>query len=778
MKIIDVFWKCRRVIRRNRETISRVIGACIGLALLVCVAFYAVGIYKADLAREEQNALMKDKSPIASSRQKDYGAAGFNKVAENSILVLDADFTTGEIRVTEKSSGKVWYSNPQDRENDNYCVVKPTLSSQLMVEFMDITNSMISEANNFMASVRKGWMDHELVENGIKFKFTFPAQGVVIPVQYTLSDDGFLAEIVSSEIEELWSEKYLVTKIKLLPFFGAGGLEDNGYVFIPDGSGALIDYNNNKQNAYSYSQPVFGRNITLELSEDETPRERITLPVFGAKCNDNAFLSVITSGDVAGVISASTSKKTSSYNQVYAEYKVREFQTSSHYRAETGKTHRYSELTDVQLGDKNFTVKYFFLEKERANYVGMAERYKEYLQEQNALTKSNLANKNYLILDVYGAVSIEKYVLGVKRPVVTALTTYNEVCDIVKELKQQGVDNLIINYIGALNDGLNNKLNNKVSIERKLGTKKEFQAMIDYLAKENVVLFIETNPVDFYNTGNGYTLNRDGARGFFNKYAFQYKYNLDSLVAQKDSRWHILRPQLVPDLVGGFVDSAADWNIKNISFARLGENLYTDFSKNEYYSTLIQTKDLWNQTLKHTSEKAEYLMVHGGNAYCSAFADVITDVSSSNSGFDMEDHSIPFYHMVFGSTTVLAPSAINDTVDYEYAFLKALEAGTSLKYNVFCGDASMLVGTAYNDMVSYSYDYWKDIAVAQYHEMQEATQEFGGEQIVDHELLAEGVNKTVFESKTIIVNSSDAAYTYCGIEIAARDYLVLPGGAK
>ena len=63
------------------------------------------------------------------------------------------------------------------------------------------------------------------------------------------------------------------------------------------------------------------------------------------------------------------------------------------------------------------------------------------------------------------------------------LTTYNDVVEIVKELKGKGVDNLIVNYIGAMNSGLNNKIYDKVKVESVLGSKKEFKAMIEFISK-------------------------------------------------------------------------------------------------------------------------------------------------------------------------------------------------------------------------------------------------------------------------------------------------------
>ena len=105
-----------------------------------------------------------------------------------------------------------------------------------------------------------------------------------------------------------------------------------------------------------------------------------------------------------------------------------------------------------------------------------------------------------------------------------------------------------------MDGGLNNKMYSAVKTESVLGTKKEFRAMIDYLEQEGVIFFLEANPIDIYNNGNGYDNNADTAMSFFGDYAFQYKFIIDSGRPDNATRWHILHPNRIPGLVNRFVD--------------------------------------------------------------------------------------------------------------------------------------------------------------------------------------------------------------------------------
>ena len=231
MSIKDVFLKWKRTIRKRRETISRAISITLLVLLIAAVGYAAFSIYKADVRRAELAKVPTDKTAIKATTKYDYGEPGFNKVAENANLTLEADFTTGEIRVTEKATGKEWYSNPQDREEDKYAPMIGRVNSQIHVKFLNPEKCAFSEFDNWTNSIKKGRMTHELIENGVKFTFGFPVANVYVPVQYTLNEDGFQAEVVTEEIKGVGSNPFVIESIALLPFFGAGGVNDDGNIF-------------------------------------------------------------------------------------------------------------------------------------------------------------------------------------------------------------------------------------------------------------------------------------------------------------------------------------------------------------------------------------------------------------------------------------------------------------------------------------------------------------------------------------------------------------------
>lgn len=797
MDIKNKLFKFKRAIHRNRELIARVCTITFVVCLLAAVAWGSYEIVQSDRREAAKaNQVVPEGEVIEASKRAPKETKTFTLAADKDGMQLYYNESNGEIKVVDQY-GVEWFSNPVDYSKAEKPKKKTLLRAQFYVNFVDAENSLpvSGDWTSYEHSFRLGGMEKPIILKddkgeayGVKIVFKFPIANVIIPVQYCIVDGAFQAEVLTDEIQRVNAKSYHITDIKLLPYFGAANQSTDGELLVPDGSGALIDFNNGKNNddIIFYNNRIYGKNINLSQTAAESVKEQISLPIFGSKWEgkdgnaDSGFLGVIVSGEASSSIVASTSGKISSYNMIYATANMIDHtykKTDGSVYA--GKTTHIMATSDNLINNQNFAVRYYFLNGDDANYVGMAEKYREHLQKADQLKdKTALADKKYLVLDLIGAVSIEKYVFGVQKPVVTALTTYNDVVTIVKELKAEGIDNLVINYIGALDGGLNNKMYSCVETESVLGTGNEFRAMIDYLNQEGVIFFLESNPIDIYNNGNGYDNNADAAKTFFDKYAFQYKYILDSEQYDKNSRWHILHPAKVPGFVDQFATSATEWGLKNISLDRIGKVLYTDYADDVENTTRADALEYWNTALKTADEKSENLMVHSGNAYAMAYADIVTDVANGSSDYDMADQTVPFYQIVFQGNTVLAPTAFNMSVDYERELLKILENGGNLKYNLIYGDVDQLVGTEFDTMVSYSYKRWKSKVVEHYKVMQEVSAQFAGKNIIAHEIIADDVTVTEYENGKVIVNCSDDAYTYEGDTIPSKQYKVILGGAK
>lgn len=766
--------------KKNQNKIGRCISIFLTVLLVIAVGAAVIHIRRTDIANAANTTEVEKESPIEENKDRDYGEPGLKIVAQNDAMILYADTTNGEIAVEEKANGKIWYSNPQDRDTDEIAPLKSRLNSQLNITCLTIpdpteTRSTLKyaeiTADSANGSVALGGLDYELITDGIKFIYSFPNQGIRIPVRYLLTEDGFAAEIIMNEVEELWMDRYVLLNIDFLPFFGAGGLEDEGYLFVPDGSGALIHFNNGKQRFMQYSSPVYGTDYVTSSTSAPANTEQIALPVFGLKCNENAFLAVITSGDALGQITALPSRKLSSYNQVYSRaiYRTYSKRAGDDKIAIQNKNISVAQYTEPML-DGVYRVDFYMLDGEDANYSGMASRYRSLLLEDGMLGESELAEKPYFMVNLYGAVSIEKYVMGIKKQVVTALTGYEDVTEIVRTLKENGIENIIVNYIGAMDGGLDAEPMNYFDVESALGSRQDFEEMKDYLEQEGVILFIESDPVNLHEDGNGYEVNRDASVSFYDSYSFQYQYSLNLNRALEQTRWSLLKPSLLPKITGEFFESAVRSGLTNYSAASIGSTLYSDY--NQDAPTYRQDSlSIWQEVLSEAAGIFDYVMVEGGNAYTFPYVDVIRNVSFEFSDYDITDESIPFYQMVLRGNIAMGAPSFNLEADYHYYYLKALETGCNLSYTWIAGDVISLVDTEYNDLVSTSFDYWIDTAIQEYQDSIDLMNLTAGKQITGHRKLAEEVFETTYEGNIrVYVNYSDETYRYGEISIEPRSF--------
>lgn len=768
MNRLTALW---RMYKKNQKKISRVSSVILTVLILALIGYFGISIWLSDRAKanDVNGTQTEEESPLQADRDRDYGEPGLKQVAQAGSLILYADTTNGEIAVEETQSDIIWYSNPQDRAEDTVAPIKTRLDSQIIISYFLTSANNEETLDSMSGCVKLGGLDYELIDGGIKFLYSFPNVGIQIPVQYTISERGFAAEILMGEIQEYASDSYLLLQIDLLPYFGAGGLEDEGYLMVPDGSGALINFNNGKQRFAQYTASVYGSDSVVTSSTITPKTEQITMPVFGLKSNDHALFAIISSGEMYGRITAYTSKKLSIYNQVYSSVRYRDYICPDP-SLRTGNNRVYYDEHTEPFTDGIYRVEYYMLGGEEANYSGMANFYRTWLLEQGRLNESELAQESWFVLNLYGAVSIEQYVMGIKKPVVTALTSYKDVIEIVSELKQRGIDRIILNYIGAMEGGLKAEILDEFNTEAALGSRKDFEEMKAYLEQEGVIFFIESDPVNLYRNGNGYRWQNDACISFYDETVDLYEYSLSKGTPEISTRWNLIKPPIVSRITEKFFASAADNGLAHYSAAALGSMLYSDYDEDApVYRE--ESLEIWEGILASAAKNFEYVMVETGNAYVFPYADIIRNVATGDSGYDMIDESIPFYQMVTGSNLVISAAALNLTVDYHYQYLKALETGSNLSYTWSAGDVLSLVGTEYDDLVSTSFDYWVDTAVRQYLESKELRELTAGKAITGHRKLAEDVYETTYEDEIrVYVNYSDSDYLYDGVLIAAKGY--------
>ena len=102
------------------------------------------------------------------------------------------------------------------------------------------------------------------------------------------------------------------------------GSPTEGYMIVPDGSGAVINYNNGKTNYASYSQRVYGSDYTAVPLNAPRVTEQAYLPMVATVQGNNGLVTIASEGDANVYANAQISgQNKQAYNNAYFEFETR-----------------------------------------------------------------------------------------------------------------------------------------------------------------------------------------------------------------------------------------------------------------------------------------------------------------------------------------------------------------------------------------------------------------------------------------------------------------------
>ena len=108
-----------------------------------------------------------------------------------------------------------------------------------------------------------------------------------VNVVYRLEGNSLVVEVPMAEIE--YREDYPVYNLSVLPYFGAAGTDEEGYMLVPEGGGALINFNNGKTTQNSYYANLYGWDIAQDRKAVVHETEAY-FNVFGEAKDGGSFL--------------------------------------------------------------------------------------------------------------------------------------------------------------------------------------------------------------------------------------------------------------------------------------------------------------------------------------------------------------------------------------------------------------------------------------------------------------------------------------------------------
>lgn len=587
-------------------------------------------------------------------------------------------------------------------------------------------------------------------------------------VIYRLDGEDLVVEMPLDSLE--YRKSTPIYTMVLLPYFGAGGPDDEGYLLVPEGGGALINFNNNKLSQASYYANLYGWDMAL--SRDALVHDtRAYFNVFGIANGDDSFICILEEGAPYVSIQADIAGHNGSYNYVNALYSIspRELYEVG----DLGSQNVYKFLET--LPHETLTQRYRFVDSN--SYVDMAKSYQGYLKEKyGEYFAENGDESTPVDLEIVGAVDKVKQILGVPVSRPLKLTKYSEAEDIIRQLTGEGMDNISVKYTGWCNGGVNQKILRKAKTVTALGSKKDLTALADTAKELGVDLYLEGVTQYEYDSNlfDGFFSFTDAARFLSKERAELFVYSDVTYAAREGiDSYYLLHADLIQKTTEALAD-AADKYGANVAFKDTGMDLSSDY----YVKKTVSRQEAMNaqsQQMKEIADSGKKIMINMGNDYALPYVDMITNMDLAGSGYTILDTEIPFYQLAIHGYVNYTGAPLNVAGNEQKSILEAAEYGAGLSFSVMRETAFALQKTLYTEYYASDFAAWHDRIMEIYNRYDSELGHVFNQEMVSHEKLSAELSCTSYEDGTkVYVNYSFTdVVTPDGVEVPARDYKVV-----
>lgn len=589
-----------------------------------------------------------------------------------------------------------------------------------------------------------------------------------VNVIYRLDGDDLLVEIPLNEIE--YKSDYPLYNLSVLPFFGAGGKEDQGFMLVPEGGGALINFNNGKNMQNSYYANMYGWDMALNR-EALVHSTRNYFNVYGISQGDDSFICILEDGASYASISADISGRNNSYNYVYAVYSIA--LREKYNVGAIADSSMYVYLPE--LPDGSLVQRYSFIDS--GSYTDMAKDYQEYLLNRyEGYMTLNDDTEAPVAVEIMGAVDKVRQVLGIPMSRPLKLTTFKEAQEIIAQLKGDGLNNMAVKLTGWANGGVQQKMLSRVKTVSDLGSKKDLKNMIDSATELGVDVYLDGVTQYAYDSGifNGFFVFTDSARFISKEKAELYEYNPISFgKSEWKGSFYLVHPDIAAEMTQKLNETALKYGA-GISFRENGMDLSADY----YRKDMRGRQDVLEQQVgefKELADSGQKIMINMGNDYAAPYCDLITNMDLQGSEYTIIDTYVPFYQMALHGYVNYTGEPLNLAGETEDELLRSAEYGAGLQFNLMQETAFILQKTLYTEYYGSDYAAWHDRLVEIYTRYNTELGHTFNQRMTGHEQITADLSCTMYEDGTkVYVNYGYLDLTaQDGTVVPARDYKVV-----
>ena len=705
----------------------------------------------------------KDKSQWIT--KKDYTV-----VAESDTYKMYLYEPTLSIMLENKETGKIIESTVSDANDDG----NSNVSWNAYMKSAVVINAIVGTKNTFQVDLITCKNSVKVTKNdkGFSAEIFFDDYQFGLTMNVTLEGDNVIVNVPDQSIIEKKPGTYIST-VSLYPMMGYSHLDaEPGYMLVPDGNGALINLDN-KEGRYAtgFSQLIYGKDIGFSDSEVKTylweeidmvrDANQVIAPIFGVAhtVSQTGYLGIVEKGEKRASIEVQPNGVMVNYNRCFAKFMLRDIyvqplnnsNSGTVTQAEKDRTH-----TDLQ-------VRYVLLSKNEANYPSMANKYREYLLNNNLITKKDVSYNTRV--DFLGT-EREEFLLGTRA---VTMTTTENIARLYGNLQTKGVDSVLTVYKGWQDGGLYNVPIKKYDADRKIGGTSSLTKLIEESKANNYNIYLYNDALRL--NPKEHNLNFNMIKKV-NKRTFE-----EEVWAEVYQTFYYLTPKTTMSYFEDFVKDVNKKGVTQIALAGISDNIYSYSYKSEYY-TRKDTAGNYADLVSAMDDKADMIMEQP-SAYLWKNTDAFLDMPLGSSDYMYVDEEIPFMSMVLKGIIPMYSDYVNFEANKQQFFLQMVESGVYPSFYLTHENSADLIYTNSADLYSTQFSTYEDTIVDYDKKLRELTKKLGDANIVNHQKMANGVTVVTYSNGTkVYVNYTEAAQIVDGVTVEAMSYSYKAGDAQ
>lgn len=701
----------------------------------------------------------------------------FEPIASHGVYELYIDESTTQVMVRNRETGAEWRSNPPLEPDARIpagiwgsALIYPVILNHTYVWRQTLVTVDLQKAQletNIRATSDGAAVDYRVTIETERVKGESLKGSISFGIRYSLTDDGLQVAVPESTITEEGSVH--IVSLEVLPLFGANAMRDDGFLFVPDGMGMIVPFQEAASvHVYHTGKRIYGeeefafpveRQAFEDLSAEELieqyrrfagSEEKTRLPVFGLVAGNNGFLGIVTDGASNARINASLRGFVIDYNRIGVQLLYRT--PSTIYLSRT----KSAVMYDARRIRGDRVVRFLLTGGSDLTYADLALLYREYLVNSGTLRRA--ADVPWMDLRLFCGAT-EPHIFT-ERFVTT--TRFDEAQSILSDLLDERVRDLSLTLVGWEAGGYLHDPQDKFPPERRLGGEPALRSIVETAGKDRVPVFLEA----------GYALGLSGT-GNLTRRANAIRMASDLPFAGEDGHY-LVSPEIVSrQIVPPDIRAYKDLGIQGIVLRHAGDTAISDYSDRR---PLQRDESIhhWVSVGEQMREAGLSVHVTGGNAYFFDVADSVYGAPTVSSRLVNGGDEVPFYQMAVHGLLPYTGPRLNLSGDLRADILRIAELGARPCFELTYSDPIVLKDSGYQELYSSEYAVWRDVLIATYREL-EPLRRLQGLLIADHERVKDGrmVVVTYEDGTRVVVNHGREDGAVDGRKIDARSFVVL-----